>query len=184
MPRKALRIEAGPGLAPGLDRRFVAAFRIGRGDGCEIRLRSPMCSREHARMEPRGETWWVTDLGAANGLFVDENEVREAPLAEGSLVRLGRGGPVLKVSFVSEEEFDENDLEPVAPAPAMDPSPSQVRDPSLTGVMQRYFGSTDEGAGDHTRMVRQAYSVVRGRERRWFYKAIGAVAVLLLVALR
>ncbi len=193
MQRKALRVEAGPGLAPGLDRRFVAAFRIGRGEGCELRLRSPMCSREHARVELRGDTWWVTDLDTANGLLVDDREVREAPLREGSLIQVGRGGPMLKVSLVSEDELTEEEggprkdlTPPVQARPSVPPRPAppgQEAAPSMTRIMDRYFGSTKEPAGDHTMMVRQAYKKVRGRERRWFFQALGAVAVLLVVAL-
>ncbi|MCH2135850.1 MAG: SpoIIE family protein phosphatase [Phycisphaerales bacterium] len=65
---------------------------MGRGSGCDIRLPDPTISRRHAAISRQGEEWMLTDLGGANGTWL--NDVRldkdvPAPLAEGDRIRVG-----------------------------------------------------------------------------------------------
>ncbi len=65
---------------------------LGRGSGCDIRLADPTISRRHASISREGEEWLLTDLGGANGTWL--NDVRldaqiTTPLKEGDRIRLG-----------------------------------------------------------------------------------------------
>ena len=44
---------------------------VGRGDGCDIRFEGPFVSRKHARLQRRGQTVYVHDLGSSGGTFVN-----------------------------------------------------------------------------------------------------------------
>ncbi len=62
---------------------------IGRSELCDVRLADPMASRRHARVrvDARIHVW---DLGATNGVFVNERRIREAAeVAERDLVTVG-----------------------------------------------------------------------------------------------
>ena len=62
---------------------------IGREDGNSLRIPEAAVSRNHARVEQRGATWWVVDQGSTNGVIVNGARVAEAPLAPHDLVRIG-----------------------------------------------------------------------------------------------
>lgn len=69
-----------------------AALDLGRGCGAfgEGALDDPLVSRAHARVElDPGGSLVVTDLGSANGTWVDGARVGAAPLRDGAVVRLG-----------------------------------------------------------------------------------------------
>ena len=62
---------------------------IGRADDCTLVLPDSQVSRHHARLERRGESYWIVDTGSANGVWVGEARVAEAPLVHGARFRLG-----------------------------------------------------------------------------------------------
>jgi hypothetical protein len=65
---------------------------IGRDPACEIVLTDGSVSRKHARIERRGEAWFVVDQGSANGTFVEGDRVTETELLDGQDVRFGAVG--------------------------------------------------------------------------------------------
>ena len=66
---------------------------IGRSpDACVIVIDNERVSRRHAVARPADNTWTITDLGAANGTFVNgERLLRDEPrvLADGDVIRVG-----------------------------------------------------------------------------------------------
>lgn len=84
---------------------------VGRDPSVNLVLKTEMVSRRHAQITRQGETCQVTDLGSANGTFV--NGVRLAPNAPAPLV----DGAVLRFAQV-ELRFE------VAEAPAAEEKPS------------------------------------------------------------
>ncbi len=65
---------------------------LGRDESADLRLDDPGASRLHARLERRGDTVLVTDLGSRNGTWVDGAQVGKAGVlaALHSVVRVGR----------------------------------------------------------------------------------------------
>ena len=96
--RVALCVVAGPGAGNlyRLDRPRVVLGRAGAG--ATIELDDPEISRSHAALECQGERIVLRDLGSRNGSFVDERQVEEHPLRDGSEFRLGRTRLMLVVS--------------------------------------------------------------------------------------
>jgi len=56
------------------------AYRIGRSPDCELSVDHSSVSRFHAELRHVRGTWLLQDLGSKNGLRVDGNLVRQAPL--------------------------------------------------------------------------------------------------------
>jgi transcriptional regulator with GAF, ATPase, and Fis domain len=56
---------------------------------CDIRVADPTVSRRHAALEPAGRRLRVTDLGSANGTFIDGVAIAEAFLRGGEVLRVG-----------------------------------------------------------------------------------------------
>ncbi len=62
---------------------------IGRASDNQVTLKDFSVSRHHARVERRGDTWWVVDLGSTNGIKVNGNYVTDAMLSDGDEVQVG-----------------------------------------------------------------------------------------------
>jgi adenylate cyclase len=62
---------------------------IGRASDNELVLKDFSVSRHHARLEQRGDSWWVVDLGSTNGIKVNTRYVTESMLVEGDELQVG-----------------------------------------------------------------------------------------------
>lgn len=62
---------------------------VGREPGLDVVLNDGSVSRKHARIERRGEAFFVVDLGSANGTFINGAKVTEAELQGGQYLRFG-----------------------------------------------------------------------------------------------
>jgi peptidoglycan glycosyltransferase len=68
----------------------AASLVVGRDDTADIPLDEPLVSRAHARLERRGASYWVVDLGSTNFTRVGGEVVRERELRDGDEVRFAR----------------------------------------------------------------------------------------------
>jgi hypothetical protein len=62
---------------------------IGRLPDCRVTVNDPRVSRHHAEVRPYGDGFVVADLGSMNGTTVNGVAVREQPLADGDMIRVG-----------------------------------------------------------------------------------------------
>jgi adenylate cyclase len=94
---------------------------VGRASDNQIVLKDFSVSRHHARVEQRGELWWVVDLGSTNGVKVNGLYVTDALLADGDELQIGNfalsfrsgesgaGMPISSSTFLRPiEEFRED----------------------------------------------------------------------------
>jgi pSer/pThr/pTyr-binding forkhead associated (FHA) protein len=63
---------------------------VGRDDDADIRVNEPLVSKAHARIEPRGSSYVVYDLGSTNLTRVNGEVVYERELKHGDEVRFAR----------------------------------------------------------------------------------------------
>lgn len=63
---------------------------VGRVPTNNIQLHDTEISREHARLDKEGDTYWFRDLGSSNGSFINRQPVREHRLTSGDQIQLGR----------------------------------------------------------------------------------------------
>jgi pSer/pThr/pTyr-binding forkhead associated (FHA) protein len=79
------------------------ALSIGRYPQSDIVLDQPMVSRHHARIEKRGETFIIRDLGSTNGTFVGGKRMDEHALKDCDAILIGNARLVFKHKFSSED---------------------------------------------------------------------------------
>jgi len=88
-PQAELSIDSGPD-AGHTHRAGERALRMGRSPDNDVILRDPATSGHHARIERRGEAFWIVDLGSTNGTFVNGESVQERQLNHGDRVTVGQ----------------------------------------------------------------------------------------------
>ncbi len=151
------------------EQSFASSFRIGRDPDNDIHIVDPVVSRHHAEVILLADTWWIQDNNSANGIFVDGRKVDRMPIGEQLRVELGKGGPCLVLSLEH-------------PPP---PQPDKQEDSlSMTHYRDHYFSDKDNGeeAGEHTMMVRRAFSQVQKKQTRKYGVIIGLVVCLFIAA--
>ncbi len=62
---------------------------IGRGAECEIDLRDPTTSKEHARIVRRDNEYFIEDTGSKHGTFVNGGKVEKKKLRSGDEIAIG-----------------------------------------------------------------------------------------------
>jgi pSer/pThr/pTyr-binding forkhead associated (FHA) protein len=97
-PHAQLNVESGPD-AGNNHRTGEAALRVGRSPDNDMVLRDPATSGHHARIERRGQQFWIVDLGSTNGTLVNGEPVQEKELNHGDRITVGQNA----VSFVIVE---------------------------------------------------------------------------------
>jgi pSer/pThr/pTyr-binding forkhead associated (FHA) protein len=88
-PQAELTIETGPDAGHS-HRAGDHAVRLGRSPDNDIILRDPATSGHHARVERRGESFWIVDLGSTNGTFVNGESIQEKQLNAGDRLTVGQ----------------------------------------------------------------------------------------------
>jgi diguanylate cyclase (GGDEF)-like protein len=76
---------------------------LGRRDDADVQIRDDGVSRRHATLRVEGEGVVVTDLGSANGTYVDGKRVPEVRIADGARIQVG-GHTTLKFIWADELE--------------------------------------------------------------------------------
>ena len=84
-----LTIESGPDAGHS-HRAGDTALRLGRSPDNDVILRDPATSGHHARLERRGDQFWIVDLGSTNGTLVNGEPIQEKALSHGDRVTIGQ----------------------------------------------------------------------------------------------
>ncbi len=84
-----LIVEDSPIVPAGVVFPLEGWITVGRAATSDIVLDEQFVSSTHARLVPRGQFYYVEDLGSTNGTYVNEKPVTEAQLRLDSRVRIG-----------------------------------------------------------------------------------------------
>lgn len=169
-----LKLFVRTGLSAGAEFAPTGEFVIGRGSGCLVQLKDDVVSRAHCKVFWEQGRWWIEDLKSANGLFIGEQRITREPIAERVVAQLGAGGPAIELVAI-----------PPAPAPSQTPTPAQPAGKTpvdLDRYKSHYFGESEEPAGEHTIMVRRAFTEVRQKQRRFYFAIIAGIIMLLVIS--
>jgi diguanylate cyclase (GGDEF)-like protein len=102
---------------------------IGRDADAQLRLPDDEgVSRRHARVAKAGDTVLITDLGSANGVYVDGEKVSEKLLAEGQKIRIGQTTILKYARYDNVEEAAQRQM-----------LESALRDGTTRAFNRRYF---------------------------------------------
>lgn len=186
----------------GANRAYVRDFRIGRGDRCDVQVEASVVSRVHAEIVFEDGRWWVVDADSTNGTYLGGERIDRNPLPRNAELQLGTDGPTFLLSHTGPNEHNQTTgattqeetiagdepaqagsrssepESPTAPGPGSDPErPSG----SVTQYVQHYFEDQERSAGEHTRLLRQAYQRVQQKERRQYVWVVAGALALCLV---
>jgi hypothetical protein len=84
------RLQVVSGIGQGQEFKLQGRTRLGRAQDNEIILDDPKVSRHHAVFNLEADGWTITDLGSANGTFINDQQL-EAPYSLQSGDRIGVG---------------------------------------------------------------------------------------------
>ncbi len=84
----SFRVEAGPGRGRTLTMTGEGAV-VGRAPECDLVISSAQVSRQHIRLEKRGNDVVFRDLDSRNGVLLNQARVYGAMLVDGDLIQLG-----------------------------------------------------------------------------------------------
>ncbi|QQS36576.1 MAG: FHA domain-containing protein [Ignavibacteriales bacterium] len=152
---------------------FSSTFSIGRSDDCSIKIEHGVVSRVHLEVVFDNQSWWLVDKHSSNGTFINGKKIEKEELKDASTVALGTDGPILHFTF-------EQSTQPVKEEPV---PVQQKDDPSLTRYIKHYFDESgdDSNAGEHTKLMREAFKVVKKKQTTRYKKyliIVGVIAVL------
>lgn len=68
---------------------IIEEIAIGRASSNDIVLKEAKVSRQHASVKKQGKEYLIEDLHSSNGVFVNDEKVKEHALNDGDLVRIG-----------------------------------------------------------------------------------------------
>lgn len=95
---RAVLVWAPPAGAPVEFTLDGAAVEIGRGEEAAVRIDEPLVSRRHARIERRGEAWFLVDLDSTNFTRVNGHRLRrEHEIEDGDELVFARARCVFRV---------------------------------------------------------------------------------------
>ena len=81
---------------------------VGRHSLADVRLPLPDVSRRHCRFVCVEGCWQVIDLNSLNGVFVNDEQVLQAPLQQGDRVRIGGFTFAVDLPVPDRAEADES----------------------------------------------------------------------------
>ncbi len=124
-PLPYLLITTGPGRGQTFELR--GEVQVGRSRTNSVVLTDGKVSRDHARLDPVRDTFILTDLGSANGTFVNGVRITQpVRLRDGDLLQIGDTQLVFHTQL-SPHPLQANhaaDYHPPSPIPAIAPSPA------------------------------------------------------------
>jgi hypothetical protein len=90
---------------------------IGRGETADIQILDTKISREHAELAFADKVYTITDLGAQNGVIVDDHKIKQAKLHDGEKIVIGQ--TVFKYNIIVINQLTEMLLAEATPDSAL-----------------------------------------------------------------
>ncbi len=164
-----IRVKIEKGDSPKDKYYFNSSFTIGRSDECSVQINDGLVSRVHVEVNFDNGKWWISDKHSSNGTFLNGSKIDRAELNNATTVQLGDNGPIVLFTFEEKEQG-------ITVEPPQD-------DPSVTKYIKRYFEESkdEQEIGQHTKLMREAFQVVKKKQTSQYLKIIIGVAILALI---
>ncbi len=172
LSNKVVKVKVEKGNSSQKEFYFDKTFTIGRSEECSIQIDEGVVSRVHLEVLFDGTGWWISDKHSSNGTFLNGKKIDNIGLKTTTTLELGNNGPILLFSFEEKK---------VAP---LQKTTEPSEDDSVTSYIQHYFDESkgDDQVGEHTRLMREAFKVVKKKHTSKYVKIIAVVGFLALLA--
>lgn len=169
---KLLKVKIERGNSSKKEFYFDKTFTVGRSEECSIQIDEGVVSRIHIEVTFDGEKWRVFDKHSSNGTFLNGKKIENVELKTTTTLELGNNGPILLFSFEDKPVAVEVKVE----------KPGEQH--SVTSYIQHYFdeSKSDDQMGEHTRLMREAFKVVKKKHTSKYIKLIIIVGIIAVVA--
>ena len=171
LSNKIVKVKVERGNSDQKEFYFDKSFTIGRSEECSIQIDEGVVSRVHIEVIFDGDKWWISDKHSSNGTFLNGKKIETIELKTTTTVELGTNGPILLFTFEEKPEASEIKIE-------------TSKDASVTSYIQHYFdeAKSDDQVGEHTRLMREAFKVVKKKHTSKYIKLIVIVGVIAVLA--
>ena len=102
---------------------------LGRSPSCGVVLSHDGVSRDHARVEKRGDEYCVVDNGSANGVLVNGQRVKEARLTPGDVIEIRP----FAMNYLAGDPAEPGAMDQSVSLASRSPMPTIVRDVTQAG---------------------------------------------------
>jgi pSer/pThr/pTyr-binding forkhead associated (FHA) protein len=167
---KVIKVKVERGNSAEKEYYFDKSFTVGRSEECSIKIDEGVVSRVHIEVIFDGDKWWISDKHSSNGTFLNGRRIDNLELKTTTTLELGNNGPILLFTFVEKPKTGNVKVE-------------TSKDESVTSYIQHYFdeSKTDDQVGEHTRLMREAFKVVKKKHTSKYIKIIVAVGILAIL---
>jgi predicted component of type VI protein secretion system len=116
----------------GIDTPLTDRMVIGRLKDCQLTIEEASVSRRHARVERRGDQWWLIDLNSSNGVALNGLQMPEFQIQVGDLITFG--AVAFDVLAIPKQRSEiEVETVPLPEARPAIPSPQASQTEAVTG---------------------------------------------------
>lgn len=151
---------------------FDNSFSIGRAENCSIQINEGIVSRFHIEVCYENNKWRIIDKQSSNGTFLNGEKIDKVEIKNTTTVELGKNGPIVLFTF-------ENQKKSLPQGNTITPDTG-----SVTSYIQHYFdeSKSESEMGEHTRMMREAFKVVKKKQTLRYKKLIIIIGIVAAVA--
>lgn len=169
---KGLKVKILKGNSPQKEYFFDHSFTIGRSGDCSIHIDENIVSRLHIEVIFDNGKWQIVDKESRNGTYLNGEKVNTIDIKNSVSIELGKNGPIILFAFATAED------------PFKSSAGSVKEDGSVTGYIKHYFDEpeSERKMGEHTRMIRQAFNVVKKKSTKKYIKIIIIIIVIAIAA--
>ena len=169
---KVLKVKIVKGNTLKKEYYFDNSFTIGRSSDNSIQINEGVVSRVHIEVCFENNKWRVIDKQSSNGTFLNGDKIDKIELKNSTSVQLGKNGPIVLFTFENSKDSSQ---------PGITNSPEAG---TVTSYIQHYFdeSKSEHEMGEHTRMMREAFKVVKKKQTLKYKKLIIVIGVIALAA--
>ncbi len=159
---KVIKVRIEKGNSAKKEYLFDRSFTIGRSEDNSIQIDEGAVSRLHAEVIYENGRWWLMDKQSRNGTFFNGEKINRLEIKNTVSVELGRNGPVISFAFGKGEELQVNR------------TTALPENGTVTDYIQHYFDESrsENEIGEHTRMMRKAFDIVKKKQSSKYKKLI------------
>ena len=140
-------------------------YLLGRDSECDVCFSENVVSKHHAEISFDGKTGHLRDLKSSNGTYLNGNPIKESVLPREATIRLGHGGPEIRVRFEG--------------VPESVPKRHETRE---SIERQLLSNQQPEGIGVRTQMLLQTFHHFKERHTRRYRLILGVLSFLLVAS--